>query len=102
METVFAGKFNRAFGNFLKRLVFEKGDGNWVDVLPTVPKHYNKRKHCSTKLNPIEAQTKERRTCPQNLLHKRQKLKPKFKIGDSVRRTSLRKTFSESNTTNWF
>ena len=38
---VFAERFNRTMRDLLKRPVFEKGDGNWIDVLPTITKHYN-------------------------------------------------------------
>ena len=35
---VFAEKFNRTVRNLLKRQVFEKGDSNWIDVLPGITK----------------------------------------------------------------
>ena len=35
---VFAERFNRTIRDLLKRLVFEKGDGNWIDVLPKITK----------------------------------------------------------------
>ena len=38
---VFAEKFNRTIRDLLKKTVFEKGDGNWIDVLPTITKQYN-------------------------------------------------------------
>ena len=52
---VFAESFNRTFKNLIKRPVFEKGDGNWIDVLPKITKQYNKRIHSSTKLTPLQA-----------------------------------------------
>ena len=36
-----------------------------------------------------------------NLLDKRQKIKPKYEIGNLVRTADLRKRFSKSDTTNW-
>ena len=33
-------RFNLSITNLLKRPVFEKGDGNWIDVLSTVTKQY--------------------------------------------------------------
>ena len=51
---VFAERFNRTIRDLLKRLAFEKGDANWIDVLPTITKQYN-RIHSSTKLTPILA-----------------------------------------------
>ena len=52
---VFAERFNRTIRDLLKRPVFEKDDGNWIDVLATVTNPYNNRTHSSTKLTPIQA-----------------------------------------------
>ena len=35
---VFTEMFNRSIRYLLKRPVFEKGDGNWIDILPTLKK----------------------------------------------------------------
>ena len=35
---VFAQRFNRTIKDLLKRPIFEKRDGNWIDVLPTITK----------------------------------------------------------------
>ena len=57
---VFAERFNRTIRDLLKKPVFEKGDGNWIDVLPTITKQYNNRIHSSTKLAPIQASLKKK------------------------------------------
>ena len=36
-----------------------------------------------------------------NLLDKRKKVKPKYEIGDLVRTTDLKRTFSKGDLTNW-
>ena len=36
---VFAEKFNRTIRDLLKKIVFEHGDANWVDILPTITKN---------------------------------------------------------------
>ena len=59
LGAVFAERFNRTIGNLLKRPVFEKVDGNRIDVLPTLKKHCNCRIHSSTKLTPIQASLKK-------------------------------------------
>ena len=56
---VFAEIFNRTIGDLLKKIVFEKGDGNWIDILPTITKQYNNKVHSSTKLTPIQANLKK-------------------------------------------
>ena len=65
---VFAERFNRTIRDLLKRPVFEKGDGNWIDILPTITKQYNNRIHSSTKLSPKDASLKKRRLCLQKLI----------------------------------
>ena len=52
-------RFNRTIRDLLKKIVFEKGDGNFFDVLPTITKKYNNRTHSSTKLTPIQASLKK-------------------------------------------
>ena len=99
---VFAERFNRTIRDLLKKIVFEKGDGNWIDVLPTITKQYNNRIHSSTKLTPIQASLKKNEGYVyKNLLDKRKKVKPKFQINDLVRTADLKKTFSKGDTTNW-
>ena len=98
---VFAERFNRTIRGLLKRPV-ERGDGNWIDVLPTITKQYNTRIHSSTKLTPTQASLKKNEGFVYiNLLDKRKKIKPKFQINDLVRVADLKKTFSKGDTTNW-
>ena len=99
---VFAERFNRTIRDLPKRPVFEKSDGNWIDILQTITKQYNNRVHNSTKLSPKDASSKKNEGYVyKNLLDKRKKLKPKFQINDLVRTADLKKTFSKGDTTNW-
>ena len=99
---VFAERFNKTIRDLLKRPVFEKGDGNWIDVLQTITKKYNNRIHSSTKLSPKDASLKKNEGYVyKNLLDKRKKVKPKFQINDLVRTADLKRTFSKGDTTNW-
>ena len=99
---VFAEIFIRTIRDLLKKIVFEKGDGNWIDVLPKRTKQYNKRIHSSTKLTPIHAGLKKNEGYVyKNLIDKRRKSQPKFQINNLVRRADSRKTFSKGDTTNW-
>ena len=56
---VFAERFNHTIRDLLKKPVFEKGDGNWIDVIPIITKQYNNRLHSSTKLSPKDASLKK-------------------------------------------
>ena len=99
---VFAERFNKTIRDLPKRPVFEKGDGNWIDILPTITEQYNNRVHSSTKLTPIQASMKKKEGFVyKNLLDKRKKIKPKYEIGNLVRTADLKKTFSKGDTTNW-
>ena len=101
-DAVFAERFNRTIRDLLKKSVFENGDGNWIDILPTITKQYNTRIHSSTKLTPTQASLKKSKGYVyKNLLDERKKVKPKFQINDPVRTADLKKTFSKSDTTNW-
>ena len=100
--SVFAERFNRTIRDLLKKIVFEKGDANWIDVISTITKQYNNRIHSSTKLSPKDASLKKNEGYVyKNLLNKRKKVKPKYEMGDLVRTADLRMTFSKGDTTNW-
>ena len=100
--SVFAERFNRSVRDLLKKPVFEKGDGNWIDVLPTITKQYDNRVHSSKKLSPKDASLKKNEGYVyKNLLDKPKKIKPKYQINDLIRTADLRKTFSKGDTTNW-
>ena len=99
---VFAERFNRTIRNLLKRPVFERGDGKWVDILPAITKQYNNTVHSSTKLTPKDASLKKNEGFVyKNLLDKRKKVKPKYEVNNLVRTADLKKTFSKGDTTNW-
>ena len=102
LGAAFSERFNRTIRDLLKRPVFEKGDGNWIDVLHTITKQNNNGIHSSTKLTPIQASLKKNEGFVyKNLIDKRNKIKPKFQINDLVRTADLKKTFSKGDMTNW-
>ena len=102
MGAVLAERFNRTIRDLLKKVVFERGDVNWIDVLSTITKQYNNRVHSSTKLTPTQASLKNNEGYIYKiLLDTRNNIKPKYNIGDLVRTADLKKTFSKSDTTNW-
>ena len=100
---VFAERFNRTIRDLLKKIVFEQGDGNWIDVLHRITKQYNNNRiHTSTKLSPKDASSKKNEGFVYKiLLDKRKKVSPKFQINNLVRTADLKKTFSKGDTTNW-
>ena len=102
LGAVFAERFNKSIRDLLKKPVFEKGDGKWIDVLPTITKQYNNRIHSSTKLTPIQASLKKNEGYVyKKLLDRRKRIAPNFQLNDLVRTADLKKTFSKGDTTNW-
>ena len=80
---VFAGRFNREVRDLLKRPVFEKSDGNWIDVLSTITKQYNNRIHSSTKFSPKDASLKRKDSENNKNIHERNLFKiTKTKLPD--------------------
>ena len=76
--------------------------GNWIDFLPKITKKYNNRVPSSTKLTPFQAFLKKNEGLVyNNLIDKRERVRPNFKIIDLVRTADLRKKFSQGNTTKW-
>ena len=95
-------RFNRTIRDLLKRPVFERGDANWIDVLPTITKQYNITIHSSTKLTPLQASLKKNEGLVyHNLLDKRKIIQPNYQVNDLVRVAGLKITLSKSDTTNW-
>ena len=85
-------RLNSTISNLLKRPVFEKGESNWVDILPTISKQNNYRVRSPIKLTPIQAPLeKNEGYLYQNFLDKRRKIKPKFQRNDFVRVADLKK-----------
>ena len=102
LGAVFAERFNKSIRDLLKPPVFEKRDGNWIDILSTITKQCNNRIHSTTKLTPIQASLKKNEEFVyKNLINKRKKVKPKFQLNDLVRTSDLKRTFSKGDTTNW-
>ena len=92
----------RTVRNLLKKPVFEKGNADWLSELPSVVKKYNNTIHHSTKMTPIQASKKSnQKKVYSNLRDDREKQKPKFKLGDLVRTSDIKKVFSKGDSTNY-
>ena len=92
LGAVFAERFNRTIRDLLKRPVFEKGDGNWIDVLPTITKQYNNKTHSSTKLTPTQASLKKNEGYVyKNLLDKRKLFQKEIQLIGLINCIKLKK-----------
>ena len=92
--SVFAERFNRTVRDIPKRPAFQKGDGNWIDVIRVIAKQYNGREHISTKLTPRQASLqKNEGFAYKNLLDKQKRVEQTFQVNDLVTTTRIKKLF---------
>ena len=92
----------RTIRNLLKKPVFEKGNADWLSELPSIIKQYNNTIHSSTKMKPIDASKKSNeKEVYSNLQDKRKTLNPKYKLGELVRVSDIRRVFSKGDSTNY-
>ena len=92
----------RTVRNLLKKPVFEKGNADWISKLPSVVNKYNSTIHSSTKMTPNQASKKSNeRKVSSNLQDKRRKLNPKYRLGQLVRTSDIKRVFSKGDSTNY-
>ena len=92
----------RTVRNLLKKPVFEKGRADWLSDLPSVIKQYSNTLHHSIKMTPNQASKKSNeRKVYTNLQDRRDKRKPKYKLGQLVRTADIKRVFSKGDSTNY-
>ena len=97
-----AEQVKRTVRNFLKKPVFEKGKSDWLSELLSVVKQYNITIHSSIKMTPIQSCKKSKeKIVYNNLKDDREIQKPKFKLGQIVRRADIKRVFSKGDSTNY-
>ena len=99
---VFAERFNRTLRNLLKKPVFEKGKADWPSELPSVIKQYKNTIHHSIKMTPVQASKKaNEKLVYSNLQDQRVEQAPKYKLGQLVRTSDIRRVSSKGDSTNY-
>lgn len=99
-------RYNRTLLTKLFRYLTHKGDYRWVDVLPTLVNTYNRTKHRSIGMAPIEVSEKNRSEVFRNI-HNRKYIpskgrgKTRLQIGDYVRLSRLKDKFEKGYTQTW-
>ena len=92
----------RTVRNLLKKPIFVAGNANWISELPSVVKQYNNTIHNSIKMTPNQASKKiNEKIVYNNFKDNREVQKPKFKLGDLVRTSDIKKVFSKGDSTNY-
>lgn len=98
-KSMIAESFIKTLKTNLQKYFTETNSRNWIDVLPKIVKEYNNHKHSSIKMTPNEARKEENEVqAYKNLRNSHKDLptkQPKFKVGDEVRISRLKDTFTK-------
>ena len=102
-------RFNRTLKTNMWKKFTENENHRWIDILPQLMKSYNHRKHSALGMSPMTASKLEGEDLEDLLMklnrndyYEEGKTKqPKFKVGDWVRLSKLKKAFEKGYTTNW-
>ena len=104
-KAVIIERFNRTLKSRMYKQFTIQNNTIWYNIIDKLVDEYNKTKHGSIKLTPVEASKKKNQgTVYFNLYGDIEALKqkPKFKIGDKVRISKYkRKVFDKGYTPNW-
>ena len=99
-------RFNRTLKSIMwKRFTVEQNH-RWIDMLDELLELYNNTKHSSIQMTPINASKKENETKLWNHLYmdsmnKGENIVRKFKLGDWVRVSKVKRIFEKGYTANW-
>ena len=86
----------------MKKPVFEKGKADWLSELPYVVKKYNNTFHHSIKKTPVQASKKSyEKVVYNNLKDNRVKQKSKYRLGQLVRTSDIKRVFGKGDSTNY-
>ena len=103
-------RWNRTIKSRMWKYFTKNRTGVYIDVLPSIIKKYNNTYHRSIKCSPSDARKPSNYEHVFNALYGSENLTnynsplrppPKFKIGDQVRISKLKKKFEKGYTANW-
>lgn len=106
MKSNFAERVIRTIKNIIFRTFHLNGNYNWIDSISKITMTYNKTRHSTTGMRPIDVfrgPKKIERLLLQTVYNdpKRIYKLPKFSLGDIVRISKLRSVFSKGYTAGW-
>lgn len=99
MKACIIERFNRTLKSLMYREFTSTGSYKWVELLPLLINKYNNSKHRSIGMTPIQADEN-----PTSVTIKQRKInerKNKFKVGDKVRVSTQKGTFTKGYLPNW-
>lgn len=78
-----------------------RGSHKWIDILPQIIAEYNRTKHSTIKMRPIDVRNNELMDTVYNRIKMLDPRKQKFNVGDSVRISKHKTVFEKSYLPNW-
>lgn len=107
-------RFNRTLKTNMWRKFTELGSYEWINILQSLVKEYNNSIHSTTKFKPRDVKKSNEKIVMENIrssLIRQNKIrnrnlmgsnkKPKFKIGDKVRISKMKRMFDKGYLPNW-
>jgi hypothetical protein len=98
-KAVFIERFNRTLKNRITQYMIENNTSKYINALDDIVDNYNNTIHSKTKLTP-ESIYKDGQEY-ENMVYEGLENKPKYKVGDYVRISRVKKTFEKGYTPNW-
>ncbi|XP_066585615.1 uncharacterized protein [Prorops nasuta] len=102
MKASIVKRFTRTLKNDMWKLFTMNGSYKWINILITIINDYNRRKHRTTGMKPIDINAKNS-THLLNTVYSNIKIAAprKFKVGDFVRLSKYKMLFEKGYTPNW-
>lgn len=96
-------RFNRTLKERMWKQFDIQGNYKWVDILSKLVNNYNNTKHRTIKMKPNEVNKNNEEQISKTFFNHDiiSKNKPKYKVGDKVRISKLKKIFEKGYTANW-
>jgi hypothetical protein len=99
LKSVYVERFNRTLKEMMYKYFTEHNTDYYLDVLDDFIKTYNNTVHSRIKVKPVDAYTGRKK--PNSVLKLYNKVPPKYKVGDYVRISRVKKTFEIGYTARW-
>ena len=81
----------------------KQGSYKWLEILPKLVDNYNRRKHRTIGVEPINVTQANEEEVVKRFLYKNLPIKkPKFKVIDKVRISKIKQIFEKGYTPNWY
>lgn len=102
MKASVVERFNRTLKNNMWKYFSLNGSYRWIDVLPTLIDEYNRRKHRTINMRPIDVTRKNAKRLLSTVYSNVKIAGPaKYVVGDYVRVSKFKTVFDKGYTPNW-